>query len=227
MSAMNVVKAIPDLVRVRNVLISVFDKTGLPELVVGLLANCPGVRIWSTGGTYLAIKEILGDQAGAHLGQVSDFTGQPEMQGGLVKTLDYKIYLGLLSEPNNTAHENDIKRVGGLIFDLTIVNLYPFNQTIAKAGISLEEARGYIDIGGPTMLRASAKNYLRVAVVCDIADYAAVIHELHLHQGELSLATRFRLSAKVYATTSAYDAAIASYLASQPVPSAFSCYSVS
>jgi len=223
---MNVVSKVPNLVRIRKVLVSVYDKTGLDVIIEGLIRLCPDVQIYSTGGTYAAIEQLLGSRAAGCLTQVSDYTGQPEMQGGLVKTLDYKIYLGLLSEPYNDAHAADMKRVDALYFDLTIVNLYPFGDTIAKPGISLEEARSFIDIGGPTMLRASAKNYLRVATVCNPADYAGFLAELERQGGSSTLAQRMQLSCKVFAATAAYDAAIADYLLQESNDAARSCYSI-
>ncbi len=212
--SLNRVSRTDDLVPIRNVLVSVSDKTGLPELVRGLRRINPAVRFYSTGGTHAQIAVLLGDDAGC-LYQVSDYTGQPEMQGGLVKTLDFKIYMGLLSETYNDAHRSDIKRTGCVEFDLVVVNLYPFAQTVAQPGGTLEDARTNIDIGGPTMLRASAKNFLRVASVCDPAGYTAVLAEIEANKGSLSLATRFALAKKTFAHTAAYDVAISSYLAEQ------------
>lgn len=207
----NVVSEIDDLVRISNVLMSVSDKTGLDVIVEGLLVANPLVKIYSTGGTYTALKAILGDRAGGTLISVSDFTGQPEMQGGLVKTLDFKIYLGLLSETYNGEHQADLKRVGGVAIDMVIVNLYPFEQTVAKAGISLEDARGNIDIGGPCMCRASAKNFIRVASVCDPSDYADIVRELKENDGKLGYNFRFALAKKSFAHTAQYDSGIIAY----------------
>ena len=121
----------------------------------------PRIKILSTGGTHKRIKEILGDRASGSLQQVSDYTGQPETQGGLVKTLDFRIYLGLLTETYNSDHQKDLKRTDSLAIDMVVVNLYPFKETISKQGVTCENARGNIDIGGPTMIRASAKNFIR------------------------------------------------------------------
>jgi len=214
--ALNRVSRVDDRVPVRNVLLSVSDKTGLGALVEGLLAINPDVRLYSTGGTFAHLQSLLGERAAVTLKAVSDYTGQPEMQGGLVKTLDFKIYMGLLSETYNDAHRQDLKRTACLEFDLVVVNLYPFQKTIAEPGVTLEDARAHIDIGGPCMLRASAKNYLRVASVCQPSDYEAVVAELRAHRGTLSLSTRLELAKKTFAHTAAYDTAIAQYLASQP-----------
>ena len=213
--ALNIVTEIDDRVTVRNVLMSVSDKTGLESFVPALVKACPGVKIYSTGGTYTKVKEILGDAAAGTLVAVSDYTGQPEMQGGLVKTLDFKIYLGLLSETYNDAHQADLKRLSALPIDMVVVNLYPFRETVAKAGVTPEMARTNIDIGGPCMVRASAKNYLRVASVTDPLDYAAIAQELESRDGTVGLDTRFRLMKKAFAHTAEYDTAIAGFFASR------------
>ena len=213
--ALNIVTEIDGRVPVRNVLMSVSDKTGLEEFVPALVSACPGVKIYSTGGTYAKVREILGADAGKTLVAVSDYTGQPEMQGGLVKTLDFKIYLGLLSETYNDAHQADLKRLSAQPIDMVVVNLYPFKATVAKEGVTPEMARTNIDIGGPCMVRASAKNYLRVASVTDPLDYAAIAGELSANGGTLGLDTRFRLMKKAFAHTAEYDTAIAAFFASR------------
>jgi len=209
--SLNIVTETDDRVAVRNVLMSVSDKTGLEAFVPALVKACPGVKIYSTGGTYAKVKEILGDKAEGTLVAVSDYTGQPEMQGGLVKTLDFKIYLGLLSEKYNDAHQADLRRLDAQPIDMVVVNLYPFRQTVAKEGVTPEMARTNIDIGGPCMVRASAKNYLRVASVTDPLDYANIVQELESHGGTLGLDTRFRLMKKAFAHTAEYDTAIANF----------------
>lgn len=209
--ALNIVTRIDNRVAVKNVLMSVSDKTGLESFVPALVKACPGVKIYSTGGTYVKVKEILGDAAKDTLVAVSDYTGQPEMQGGLVKTLDFKIYLGLLSETYNDAHQADLRRLSAHPFDMVVVNLYPFRETVAKKGVTPEMARTNIDIGGPCMVRASAKNYLRVASVTDPLDYPNLVNELEAHAGTLGLDTRFRLMKKAFAHTAEYDTAIARF----------------
>jgi len=215
--ALNIVEKIDDGVLVGNVLASVSDKSGLDELVPGLLDANPGVMFYSTGGTYKALADILGpDRAATNLTAVSDYTGQPEMQGGLVKTLDFKIYLGLLSETYNEAHVQDLGRGGAVPIDMVVVNLYPFKETVAKPDVTPEMARTNIDIGGPCMVRASAKNFLRVASVTDPADYGRVVTELKGAGGKVSLATRFELARKAFRHTADYDTAIAGYFADTP-----------
>ena len=209
--SLNIVTEIDNRVAIRHVLMSVSDKRGLETFVPALVKACPGVKIYSTGGTYVKVKEILGADADKTLVAVSDYTGQPEMQGGLVKTLDFKIYLGLLSETYNAAHQSDIQRLSAVPLDMVVVNLYPFQATVAKPGVTPEMARTNIDIGGPCMCRASAKNYLRVASVTDPLDYPALAQELESRGGTLGLDTRFRLMKKSFAHTAAYDAAIAQF----------------
>ncbi|MCW8799484.1 MAG: hypothetical protein OQK71_01015 [Desulfobacter sp.] len=211
--AMNVVERIDDQVNVNHALISVSDKSGLETFVPRLLEINPGMRIFSTGGTFARLKEILGDKADGCLTQVSDYTGQPETQGGLVKTLDFKIYLGILTETYNNAHQADLKRTDGVPIDMVVVNLYPFRETIARAGVTPEDARGNIDIGGPCMIRASAKNFIRVASVVDPDDYGRIADDMVAGNGSISLALRYRLACKAFDHTAAYDTAIARYLA--------------
>jgi phosphoribosylaminoimidazolecarboxamide formyltransferase/IMP cyclohydrolase len=146
------------------------------------------------------------------------------MQGGLVKTLDFKIYLGLLSETYNAAHRADLERVGGVALDLVVVNLYPFKETVAKPDVTPELARTNIDIGGPCMVRASAKNYLRVASVTDPLDYERVLAELRKSGGRIGLETRLSLARKAFAHTAAYDTAIAGYFETCSIERARECY---
>ncbi|MBT3275500.1 MAG: hypothetical protein HN368_20255, partial [Spirochaetales bacterium] len=146
--SINTVSKIPGRVKIRNVMISVADKDGIDGLVKGMLSVSKSVSILSTGGTFVEIQKILGESWRENLQQVSDYTGQPEMQGGLVKTLDFKIYLGLLSEKYNDAHISDLERTGAVEIDMVVGNLYPFKQTISRPDATLENARGNIDIGG-------------------------------------------------------------------------------
>ncbi len=209
---LNIVEKVDDRVAVRRVLISVSDKTGLETLVAALVDIIPAVQFYSTGGTHAAIAAMLGEDAERHLVSVSSYTGQPEMQGGLVKTLDFRIYLGLLSETYNPSHQKDLDRAGAHPFDLVVVNLYPFARTVADSGVTPEEARTNIDIGGPCMIRAAAKNYLRVAIVTDPSDYQPLCDALRRGHGAIGLEDRFRLMRKAFAHTAGYDAAIRDYL---------------
>lgn len=224
--SINTVDKIDNAVPIRNVLISVSDKNGLDDFVRGLIDINPDIRILSTGGTFLAIEKALGDRAASLLTQVADYTGQPETQGGLVKTLDFKIYLGLLTETYNTAHANDMARTKAVYIDMVVVNLYPFTQTIARSDVTPEQARGNIDIGGPCMLRAAAKNFIRVAPVVNPSDYPPILKELVASGGKISVETRFELAKKAFAHTAAYDRAIADYLKDRDIETVKSCYTV-
>ncbi len=225
--AINMVEQVDDAVAIERVLVSVSDKAGLDAFIPELVGVNPRLTLYSTGGTYQAIKELLGEAAASrHLVQVSDYTGQPEMQGGLVKTLDFKIYLGLLSETYNLAHVRDLARLQAVKIDMVVVNLYPFVKTVSAPGATPEQARANIDIGGPCMVRAAAKNFLRVASVTDPADYPRILAELGQGGGALTLKTRFELARKAFAHTAAYDAAIAGYLARCEVGAVKGCYKI-
>jgi len=222
--SINVVEKIDDLVKVRHILASVSDKNGLEAFIPALLKINPEIKIFSTGGTFGRIKEILGQAAAGCLTQVSDYTGQPETQGGLVKTLDFKIYLGLLTETYNDAHNDDLKRTGSVPIDMVVCNLYPFKETISKADVTVEQARGNIDIGGPCMIRASAKNCLRVASVVDPADYETILAEMKAENGSISLKLRYRLAQKAFDHTAVYDRTIADFLGSRSFDDVQACY---
>ena len=224
--ALNIVEKIDKNVKINSILLSVSDKSGLDIFVSDMININPDIKFYSTGGTYKKLLEINGVNEGENLISVSDYTGQPEMQGGLVKTLDFKIYMGLLSETYNKNHQDDIKRVDAVSFDMVIVNLYPFKETVSKKDITAENARTNIDIGGPCMLRASAKNYLRVASVCDPSDYSSLTEELKKTGGMLSLETRFRLSCKTFTHTAEYDKAISTYFTSQNFDNIDNIYNV-
>jgi phosphoribosylaminoimidazolecarboxamide formyltransferase/IMP cyclohydrolase len=221
----NIVHEVDDWVSIERVLVSVSDKAGLETLVPALVEINPKVHFYSTGGTFRRLAALLGPEGtAAHLTQVSDYTGQPETQGGLVKTLDFKVYLGLLTETYNDAHQADLARSGALPLDMVVCNLYPFEATVARPGVTVEEARANVDIGGPCMIRAAAKNYLRVAAVVDPLDYVKIITDLEAHDGRLSLARRFALAQKAFAHTAAYDAAISRFLADQDPAKVLSAY---
>ena len=220
----NVVDRIDDLIRVKHILVSVSDKQGLDDFIPELLKINPGIKIFSTGGTYGKIKDILGADAASCLTQISDYTGQPETQGGLVKTLDFKIYLGLLTETYNEYHQNDLKRTDAVPIDMVVVNLYPFKETIAKQDITVEQARGNIDIGGPCMIRAAAKNFIRVAPVVDPVDYEMIISELTTNNGSTSLKLRFGLAQKAFKHTALYDRTISDFLSSRKFEDVTKCY---
>jgi phosphoribosylaminoimidazolecarboxamide formyltransferase/IMP cyclohydrolase len=191
--------------KIQRALISVSDKSGVADFARELEKQ--GVEIISTGGTASLLR-----QEGIKAIDISTFTGFPEMLDGRVKTLHPKVHGGLLYLRGNEEHENAVREQGIDPIDLVVVNLYPFQETIAKPGVKLAEAIEQIDIGGPSMLRSAAKNYQSVTVVVDPADYEAVLEEMRDRDGETTLKLRERLAIKAFLTTSAYDHAIAAYL---------------
>ncbi len=194
----------------RRALISTSDKTGVDELAKRLVAL--GFEILSTGGTAALLSE-----RGVPVTRVSDYTGAPEILSGRVKSLHPRIHGGLLGRPDNEADRSDMEREEIGPIELVAVNLYPFRETVAR-GASMEEAVENIDIGGPAMIRASAKNFENVAVLVDPADYDQVAGELE--SGGVSRERRYSLACKAFAHTASYDAAVASYLGSRPEPEA-------
>jgi phosphoribosylaminoimidazolecarboxamide formyltransferase/IMP cyclohydrolase len=194
------------MTRIRRALLSVSDKRGLIELATALRAH--DVELLSTGGTATALTA-----AGLAVTQVSAYTGAPEILDGRVKTLHPRVHGGLLARPT-AAHEAELAGQGIPPIDLVVVNLYPFEATIARGEVAFEDAVEQIDIGGPAMIRSAAKNHERVAVVVDPDDYPAIIAELASGGGALGAARRLGLAKKAFARTAAYDAAIAAYLTS-------------
>lgn len=203
-------------VKIRTALISVSDKFGLEDLASGLAKH--DVQVLSTGGTFKQLQA-----AGVSVKEVSDHTGFPEMMDGRVKTLHPKVHGGLLGrrEADGSGIDVAVMHEHGITpIDLVVVNLYPFEQTVANPAATLSDAIENIDIGGPAMLRSAAKNYASVAVVVDVADYEKVLTELDANDGCLSHETRFRLAVKTFELVARYDAAISNYLGSIALDSA-------
>ncbi|MDB6020841.1 MAG: phosphoribosylaminoimidazolecarboxamide formyltransferase/IMP cyclohydrolase [Pedosphaera sp.] len=198
--------------KIQRALLSVSDKAGLITLAQSLIQS--GVKLISTGGTAKTLRE-----AGLEVMDLGAYTGFPEMMDGRVKTLHPKIHGGLLFIRGNDRHEAAAREHHIEPIDLVVVNLYPFEQTVAKADVTLPEAIENIDIGGPSMLRSAAKNHESVTVVVDPADYAEVVRQIS-ETGGTTLELRRKLAAKVFARTAAYDAAIASHLAKAFEPNA-------
>ncbi len=190
---------------IKQALISVSDKTGVLEFAQGLAAQ--GVKLLSTGGTAKMLRD-----AGLAVTEIGDYTGFPEMLDGRVKTLHPKVHGGILARRDLAEHMATIEQHGIPMIDLVCVNLYPFAATIAKAGVTLEDAIENIDIGGPAMVRSSAKNYAGVAIVTDPADYQPLLDEMQANGGALQLATRFNLAKKAFTHTARYDSMIANWL---------------
>jgi phosphoribosylaminoimidazolecarboxamide formyltransferase/IMP cyclohydrolase len=190
---------------ITRALMSVTDKSGLAEFAQFLAGY--QVEILSTGGT----AKLLRDN-GVPVVEVSDFTGFPEMLDGRVKTLHPKIHGGILGRRDLASHQEQMAAQGIVPIDLVVVNLYQFEKAVAKPGCTLEDAIENIDIGGPTLLRAAAKNYEAVTVVVDPADYPRLMAEMKLNKGATNLGTRFALARKVFKLTHEYDGAIYRYL---------------
>ncbi|MBE7492134.1 MAG: bifunctional phosphoribosylaminoimidazolecarboxamide formyltransferase/IMP cyclohydrolase [Planctomycetes bacterium] len=197
-----------DRVAIRRVLVSVSDKTGVVDFCKALAGH--GAEFISTGGTAKALRE-----AGLAVKDISEHTGFPEMLDGRVKTLHPRVHGGLLARRDLEDHRRTAEQHGIGLIDMVIVNLYPFESTVAKPGVSFEDAIENIDIGGPSMVRSASKNHEAVAVVTDPADYAELTRELAEHGGKLGLNTRRRLALKAFRLTSWYDHAIAQYLQGQ------------
>lgn len=190
--------------RVERALISLTDKSGCEDFAGALAAM--GIEILSTGGTAQKLRD-----RGIAVMDVSQFTGFPEMLDGRVKTLHPLVHGGILNQRANASHQQQCREHGIKPIDIVAVNLYAFAKTVAVPGCTLADAIENIDIGGPTLLRASAKNFQDVTVIVDPADYPQVLTELR-DCGNTTLATRFRLARKVFELTSAYDTAIAQWL---------------
>lgn len=193
--------------KIKRALISVSDKTGIAMLANRLHER--GIEIISTGGTLEKIKE-----AGVPAVSVRSFTGSPEVMDGRVKTLHPKIHAGILFRRDNEKDTEQLAQLDAKSIDLVVVNLYPFQQTVAKKGATHDEIIENIDIGGPSMLRSSAKNYKHVTIIVDPGDYETLLEEIDKHDGATSLEFRQRCSAKTFALTAEYDSAIAGYFAS-------------
>ena len=191
--------------KIKRAIISVTDKKGIVDLATSLSRF--DVEILSTGGTAKALR-----QGGVPVTGISDYTGFPEMMDGRVKTLHPKVHGGLLGLRDNPEHVRMMEKYGIKGIDMVVVNLYQFEKTVAKAGVTLEEAIENIDIGGPSMLRSSAKNFKDVTVIVDPVDYDRVLKEMEDSGGETTLKTRFRLARKVFRLTHEYDGAISQYL---------------
>jgi phosphoribosylaminoimidazolecarboxamide formyltransferase/IMP cyclohydrolase len=216
MNAVATRKTITDRIAIRRVLVSVSDKRHLDQLLAAMATSCPGATLLATGGTLRAIRDQLdGQTAELSVTAIESYTGYPDMPGGLVKTLHPRIHGALLAEPGDDAQAAYCDDLGILPFDLAVVNLYPFAAVTHQRETGLESARQNIDIGGPTMVRAAAKNFLRVAVVVDPGDYAALAAEIAAGSGTIGLQTRWRLARKAFDHVTSYDQAISDYLADQ------------
>ena len=191
--------------KIRRAILSVTDKSGLVSFARKLQEF--GVEILSTGGTARQLRE-----AGLSVVDIAEFTGFPEMLDGRVKTLHPKVHAGILAQRDNAEHMKTMASNHLKVIDMVVVNLYAFEKTVAREDCTLEEAIENIDIGGPTMLRAAAKNYRDVTVVVDPGDYDSIVEEMRANAGALKVETRFSLAKKVFRLTHEYDGAITGYL---------------
>ena len=196
---------VTQLKRVKKALLSVSDKAGLVEFAQGLVAH--GVELVSTGGTKRALEA-----AGLEVGSVESLTGFPEMMDGRVKTLHPHVHAGILARADHEADASELKKHGIDAIDLVVVNLYPFRETIAQDGVTWSQALAKIDIGGPTMIRAAAKNHPRVTVVTSPLSYKRVLEAMTEHDGSIPLELRAQLAGDAFLHTAQYDSAIAGYL---------------
>lgn len=194
-------------VKIKRALISVSNKDGIDVIAKYLTEN--GVEILSTGGTAKLLTE-----KGIKVTSVDSYTGHPEIMNGRVKTLHPKVHGGILAVRDNENHSKDMRDNGISEIDMVIVNLYPFRETIAKEGVTLEDAIENIDIGGPTMVRSSAKNHKFVSIIVDPTDYPKIIDEMK-SEGGVTQDTRNSLAVKAFSHTSEYDSAITAYLSKQ------------
>jgi phosphoribosylaminoimidazolecarboxamide formyltransferase/IMP cyclohydrolase len=197
--------------KIQRAIISLSDKSGIQEFAKELQAF--NVEILSTGGTAKVLRE-----SGLKITDISEYTGFPEMLDGRVKTLHPKVHGGLLGIRGNPEHVKKMNEHGIQPIDMVVINLYPFEATVAKPNCTLEEAIENIDIGGPSMLRAGAKNYPYVTVIVDPLDYKPILAEMKQSGGVVSKETNFRLAKKVYQLTARYDKAISEYLEKKDIP---------
>ncbi len=198
------------MAKIKTAIVSVTDKTGIVDFCKGLISF--NIKIISTGGT----AKLLWKN-GIPVVDVSEYTGFPEIMDGRVKTLHPKIHGGILAIRDNPSHLEVMEKYEIDPIDMVVVNLYQFEKVVSKEDVSLDEAIENIDIGGPTLLRAAAKNFKYVTVVADPGDYELVLNELRENKGEISLKTRFLLAKKVFQITKKYDEAIAKYLEKQVI----------
>ncbi len=207
-----------DRIKPAHVLVSVFAKNGLEVLVPGLLRKNPEIMFYSTGGTEKKIQELLGEKFEKNYKSVESFTGAPEMEGGLVKTLHPKIHAGLLAERGNPAHIEYLEKIlsifgkgSGAYFDVLVSNLYPFPEVVSREDATAEMARINIDIGGPGMTMAGAKNWHSVAVLTDPDQYEGFLDCCNEHDGATTAQIRFALAQKAFMAVGEYRMAIGEY----------------
>ena len=197
---------------IRNVLISLYEKRNLDLLVEGLYRQTVFPRFYATGGTYRHLKSLLGERAADGLVAVSDYSGHAELAGGLIKSLSYRLFLGILANPEDERHEAARQAATAVYFDLVVVNLYPFEYSSAHTAVRLDDplaARNQIDIGGHALLRAAAKNWPRVAALCDPDDYEPFV--TRLGDNRVDRHYRLALATKIFGYIARIDRTISDY----------------
>lgn len=212
--SINSVRKIRDKVPVKYAFISLSDKSESELLVEQLFDICPGLTVFSSGGTYTHLaKSLAHNRHVNNIVEVAEYTGLPETDGGLVKTLHHKLFLGYLTETFNASHQGDMQRENAVPIDLVIVDLYPFDKVRADPESTLEICRGHIDVGGPSALRAAAKNFLRVMTVPDYSSsaYDALIGQINANRGCTDISMRRQGFAKTFEVLAQYDGAIARF----------------
>lgn len=208
------VKKVQNLIPVKHAFITLFDKTQSEQLVYNLFEICPGLVVFSSGGTYSYLKEYFaGKKEESQLVDVSNYTGMPETDGGLVKTLHHKMFLGYLTETFSELHQADLKRENAVPIDLVIADLYPFSKVVATPESTIEQCRGNIDVGGPSALRASAKNYLRVMTVPQYSPeaYESLLEQLRKLNGCTDIYNRVDGFKKTFKVLAEYDSEVAKF----------------
>ncbi len=216
-----------DLVSVRNVIVSTADKRGLEEFAPRLVELCPQVRFYATGGTFALLKECLGPLAAQRLVEMTRYTTQPITHAELARTIDFKIYIGLLADPFNPTHVQDLSSAGAAFFDVVISNVHLYEDLIYEGDPDPETVRGAIDIGGPGMIRAGVRNYLRVATIVDPDDYNGFLDHIESNDGQSRLNLRLDLARKAFHLIAKNDSELAEYFGRLDVETLKDVYSES
>lgn len=202
-----------NLVKIKNVIVSTADKRGLAELAPRLVKSCPQVRFYATGGSFRLLREALGELAKQRVVEMNRYTTQPVTHAGLARTIDFKIYIGLLADPFNEVHVRDLSSAGAAFFDMVISNIHLYSDLAAESDPDPdpETVRSNIDIGGPGMIRAGVRNLLRVATVVDPEDYTYLAEHVAEHEGHTTLDLRLELARKAFRMIAKNDVALADY----------------
>lgn len=200
-----------DRVKVRNIIVSTADKRGLEEFAPRLVEICPQVRFYATGGSHKVLKRALGEFAAQRLVEMNRYTTQPVTHAGLARTIDFKIYIGLLADPFNKVHVQDLSSAGAAFFDTVISNVHLYENLVADGEPDPETVRTNIDIGGPGMIRAGVRNFLRVATLVDPDDYERYLQHVKENEGHSRLDLRLEFARKAFRLLASNEVALAEY----------------